>query len=215
MPDFSFASVAAQYYTEKQYAAIRKTTIGIAGAGGLGSNCAVCLVRSGFEKFVIADFDIVEASNLNRQAYGHGDIGKPKVTCLEESLRRINPGISVEARQVKLDTENAVTIYGPCDVVIEAFDKAENKAWFVNLFLPTARLVVSASGIAGHGNSDRIATRRVRENFFLIGDGVSGVDSDRRPLSPCVTIAAAKQADAVLSWVLSKTVPASACGDVF
>jgi sulfur carrier protein ThiS adenylyltransferase len=41
-------------------------------------------------------------------------------------------------------------------------------------------------------------------NFFLIGDGTSGVGPDRKPLAPCVNIAAAKQADAVLAWVLSK-----------
>jgi len=204
MSDFSFSSMAAQYYTEKQYAAIRKTVIGIAGAGGLGSNCATILVRSGFEKLVIADFDLVETSNLNRQAYTPQDIGKPKVMCLKESLLRINPQLSIHAHQVTLNDKNSAEIFGPCDVAVEAFDKPENKAWFVNLFLASEKLVVSASGVAGFGNSDRIVTRRVRDNFFLIGDSPSGVGRDLRPLSPCVSIAAAKQADAVLAWVLSK-----------
>jgi sulfur carrier protein ThiS adenylyltransferase len=206
---FSFSSVISRYFTEKQYAAIRDTTVGIAGAGGLGSNCATMLVRSGFEKFVIADFDVVELSNLNRQAYTADDIGKPKVLCLKKSLERINPGLSVDARQVTLDPHNAMAIFGPCDVVVEAFDKAENKAWLVNLFLPTEKLIVSASGLAGYGNSDRIVTRRVRDNFFLIGDGSSAAGPDRKPLAPCVNIAAAKQADAVLSWVLSSLLPAA------
>jgi sulfur carrier protein ThiS adenylyltransferase len=204
MLDFSFSTVAASYYTERQYAAIRLTTIGIAGAGGLGSNCATYLVRSGFEKFVIADFDVVEISNLNRQAYVPADIGKPKVLCLKESLTRINPRLYIEAHQVILNPGNAAEIFESCDVVVEAFDKPENKAWFVNLFIASAKLVVSASGLAGYGNSDRIVTRRVRDNFYLIGDGTSGVEADRKPLAPCVNIAAAKQADAVLTWVLSK-----------
>jgi sulfur carrier protein ThiS adenylyltransferase len=63
MADFNFYSVAKNYYTDEQYAKIRGVRIGIAGAGGLGSNCAINLVRSGFEDFVIADFDVVEASN--------------------------------------------------------------------------------------------------------------------------------------------------------
>jgi sulfur carrier protein ThiS adenylyltransferase len=207
MSDFSFSSVARQYYTEKQLTAIRGTTIGIAGAGGLGSNCATMLVRSGFEKFVIADFDVVELSNLNRQAYVPDDIGKPKVLCLKESLTRINPGLSIAALQVTLDPANAEKIFASCDVLVEAFDKPENKAWFVNLFLASSKLVVSASGLAGFGNSDRIVTRQVRDNFFLIGDGTSAVEADRKPLSPCVNIAAAKQADAVLAWVLSGSGP--------
>ena len=45
--------------------------IGIAGAGGLGSNCAMALVRSGITKLIIADFDSVDESNLNRQFYFH------------------------------------------------------------------------------------------------------------------------------------------------
>jgi sulfur carrier protein ThiS adenylyltransferase len=202
---FSFSSVISRYFTKEQLEAIRTTTIGIAGAGGLGSNCANILVRSGFEKFVIADFDIVEPSNLNRQAYLPHDIGKPKVMCLKASLAMINPQLSIHAHQVTLDEKNAAGIFGHCDVVVEAFDKPQNKAWFVNLFLASEKLVVSASGLAGFGNSDRIVTRRVRDNFFLIGDSTSGVGRYLRPLSPCVTIAAAKQADAVLAWVLSKS----------
>jgi sulfur carrier protein ThiS adenylyltransferase len=201
---FSFSAVISRYFTEKQYGAIRATTVGIAGAGGLGSNCAMCLVRSGFEKLVIADFDVVESSNLNRQAYVPENIGKPKVACLKESLTGINTGLRVESHQVRLDEKNAARIFGSCQVVVEAFDKPENKAWLVNLFLPSGKLVVSASGLAGFGNSDRIVTRRIRDNFFLIGDGASGVGEGKLPLSPCVNIAAAKQADAVLAWVLSR-----------
>ena len=53
--------------------------VGIAGAGGLGSNCAHALVRSGLGSLVIADFDTVELSNLNRQFYFHDQLGKIKV----------------------------------------------------------------------------------------------------------------------------------------
>ena len=206
MDDFSFAGVGSAYFTEKQYAAIRSARIGIAGLGGLGSNCAINLVRCGFEKFIIADFDVVEPSNLNRQAYLPGHIGLPKVNCMQEMLKQINPGCSVVKHQIRVDASNAPRIFETCDVVVEAFDTPECKAMLVNLFLDSQKLVVSASGLAGFGNSDRILTRKIRENFYCIGDGVSGVGKDMKLLAPCVSIAAAKQADVVLEWVLSKKV---------
>jgi sulfur carrier protein ThiS adenylyltransferase len=203
MADFSFGAVCGRYFSKKQYAAIRAATIGIAGAGGLGSNCAMHLVRSGFEKFIIADFDVVELSNLNRQAYIPQHVGRPKVNCLQELLQQINPGCSVEKHLIKVDASNAPGFFGPCDVVVEAFDTPECKAMIVNAFVDTGKLVVSASGLGGFGNSDRIVTRKVRDNFYCIGDGESGVDENMPPLAPCVGIAAAKQADVVLEWVLA------------
>lgn len=204
MANFTFCDVCEKYFSPAQYAAIRATIIGIAGAGGLGSNCATMLVRCGFEKFVIADFDVVETSNLNRQAYYPEHIGQYKAECLSQQLAKINPAVQIAVHTIKLDNKNAVDVYSPCDVVVEAFDKPENKAWFVTLFIGTSKLVVSASGLAGYGNSDRIITRKIHDNFYLIGDGTSGVGGELKPLSPGVNIAAAKEADVVLEWVLSK-----------
>jgi sulfur carrier protein ThiS adenylyltransferase len=202
---FDFSSVAKKYYTKEQYAAVRGAHIGIAGAGGLGSNCAVCLARSGFERFTIVDFDVVEESNLNRQTYNYRHIGKPKVECLNEVLRDINPAIVVDRRQLKLNEENIVNVYKNCDVIIEAFDKADCKAMLARAFLPLGKFIVSVSGIGGTGNADAIKTRKVKRNYFLIGDGVSGVGADVKPYAPRVVVAAAKQADVVLSWVLGRT----------
>ena len=63
--------------------------IGIAGAGGLGSNVAVNLVRTGVKKLKIVDFDVVDESNLNRQFYFMDQVGRPKVEALRENLLRI------------------------------------------------------------------------------------------------------------------------------
>jgi sulfur carrier protein ThiS adenylyltransferase len=203
MSEFSFRSVCSRYFSKEHCSAICSATIGIAGAGGLGSNCTINLVRCGFEKFIIADFDTVELSNLNRQAYLPEHIGLPKVDCLKDQLLKINPACSVDAKQITLNETNALTVFGSCDVVVEAFDSPECKAMIANIFVDTGRLVVSASGLAGFGNSDRIKTRKVRDNFYLIGDGASGVNGKMKPLAPCVSIAAAKQADVVLEWVLA------------
>jgi sulfur carrier protein ThiS adenylyltransferase len=202
--DFTFHAVAKNYYTDEQYAKIRGTRIGIAGAGGLGSNCAINLVRCGFEDFVIADFDVVEVSNLNRQAYSVCHIGRPKVECLSELMRAINPGCFVRPVRERVDEGTIAALFEDCRVVVEAFDKAECKAMLAQAFMGSSKLVVSVSGIGGFGNSDRIVTRKIRDNYFLIGDGVSGVGNSFKPYAPCVNIAAAKQADVVLSWVIGQ-----------
>ena len=59
----------ARYFTEQQLEKIRKTRVFVAGCGGLGSNVAYLLVRSGFRKLTLVDFDTVDASNLNRQFF--------------------------------------------------------------------------------------------------------------------------------------------------
>ncbi len=202
MTDFNFYSVGKNYYTDEQYAKIRGTRIGIAGAGGLGSNCAINLVRCGFEDFVIVDFDLVELSNLNRQAYTVCHIGRPKVECLGELMRAINPGCTVRLVQKRADEGTIAALFENCRVIVEAFDKAECKAMLSQAFMGSSKLVVSVSGIGGFGNSDRIVTKKIRDNYFLIGDETSGVGDGVKPYAPCVNIAAAKQADVVLSWVI-------------
>lgn len=202
MTDFNFYSVGKNYYTDEQYAKIRGTRIGIAGAGGLGSNCAINLVRCGFEDFVIVDFDLVELSNLNRQAYTVCHIGRPKVECLGELMRAINPGCTVRLVQKRADEGTIAALFENCRVIVEAFDKAECKAMLSQAFMGISKLVVSVSGIGGFGNSDRIVTKKIRDNYFLIGDETSGVGDGVKPYAPCVNIAAAKQADVVLSWVI-------------
>lgn len=204
MPGFDFAPVTDAYFTGEQTDRIRRVHIGIAGAGGLGSNCAAHLVRSGFEKFTVADFDTVERTNLNRQFYFADQVGRPKVECLKENLRRINPAVSVNACRVRLTVDSMRSLFEPCGVVVEAFDGATDKASLVSTFAPTGKLVVSASGLAGIGNSDRIRTRALGDRVFVVGDETSSVDDGVRPHAPRVAVAAAKMADIVLEWVLSR-----------
>lgn len=200
---FDFSQVVQSYYTPDQLSKIRSAKIGIAGAGGLGSNCALALVRSGFEKFVIADFDVVTLSNLNRQQYFSEDIGKSKVNCLETLLSKINPAAKCEVNNTRITNDNAENIFAECQCVVEAFDNAESKAMLAEEYISTGKLLVSVSGLGGYGSTDRIITKKIRENFYLIGDGVSEIGSNVKPFAPCVMIAAAKQADVVLEWVLN------------
>ena len=75
---------------------LRDSSVGIAGAGGLGSNVAVSLARSGIGRLVIVDFDSVEECNLNRQYYFRDQIDMVKVEALKENINRIDESIKVE-----------------------------------------------------------------------------------------------------------------------
>ncbi|MFA5159844.1 MAG: sulfur carrier protein ThiS adenylyltransferase ThiF [Candidatus Omnitrophota bacterium] len=185
---------------ETRLAKIEKAKIGIAGAGGLGSNCAACLVRAGFKHLMIADFDHIEASNLDRQFYFEDQVGMKKVEALRTNLRRINPLLELQMLPVKLDRTNVREIFRGCDVVVECLDRAEVKSMLVSELLPSGKLIVSASGLGGFGSSDNIKIHRLKKNLILIGDLTS--DIEKTPaLSPRVSIAAAKQADVVLEFV--------------
>lgn len=194
----------AVYLGEERLKFIQSVTVGIAGAGGLGSNTAMHLVRSGFKKFVLVDYDRVDPSNLNRQAYRLDQIGHLKVMALAKNLKAINPDLDLDLRNITVSSDNAEALFMRCDVVVEAFDGPSFKKMLVETFLPTDKLVVSASGMGGTGNTDSMRTRKVRENFYLIGDMETECSMEQPPLSPKVAIAAAKQADVVLDYYLEK-----------
>jgi sulfur carrier protein ThiS adenylyltransferase len=194
----------AAHIGKENLARLQSVKIGIAGCGGLGSNCAMHLVRSGFTRFVLVDFDRVEFSNLNRQAFFSVQVGEYKAEALAANMRAVNPELELEVYVERVDVVRIKRLFGECDAVVEAFDRAAAKKRLVEALLPLGRLVVSASGIGGCGDGDALATRKVRDNFYLIGDGVTECSLDTPPLSPRVGIAAAKQADVVLAHFLGQ-----------
>ncbi len=198
----SFDEVNRRFYSDEEREKIASLTIGIAGSGGLGSNCAMMLVRAGFTKFVLVDFDVVEASNLNRQFYFADQIGQTKVETLAENLKRINFDVTLKTHVTRVTKENISEIFGGCDIVVEAFDDPESKADLTTHYLTQKTPYVCVSGIAGFGNVDRIVVREIGTNSWLVGDGSSGIDK-APPLSPAVMVAAGKEADIVLTAALT------------
>ncbi len=179
--------------------------VGIAGAGGLGSNCAMHLVRSGIRRLVIADFDTVSTGNLNRQFFFADQVGRPKVEALRENLLRIAPDLELELYCCRVDEENAGRIFAHCEPVVEAFDDAAAKRLLINLMLRAGKTVVAASGIAGWGRSGDMRLQQVGRRLYLVGDGESAVDDGAgacHPTSPRVGLAAAMQANTVMALLL-------------
>lgn len=197
-----FENGLLNYIKREQLIKLQKVKIGVAGAGGLGSNCTFNLVRSGFKKFKILDFDVVEPSNLNRQFFFLDQVNMPKVEALKENLKRINPDVEVEGIFKKITKENVKDMFCDCDVVVEAFDKVKYKKIIVENFLTSDKLLVCVSGLAGWGNSDDIRVKKVRDKFYMIGDFLTEAGENLPPISPRVNIAAAKQADVILDYFL-------------
>lgn len=95
----------------------------VVGVGGLGCPALLYLVAAGVGCIGIADFDVVELSNLHRQIlYQAGDVGKPKVDVAAECLLRLNPDLRVIVFREAIGTENALEIFSGFDIVVDGSD---------------------------------------------------------------------------------------------
>lgn len=180
-------------------------TVGIAGCGGLGSNCAVALARAGVGRLIIADFDVIETSNLNRQYFFYDQIGLSKAETLKSNINRINPEVMVESHQVMLNEQNIQEIYKDCDVIVEAFDKAEMKEMIIKsaaMHFPDKYLVMGM-GVAGWGKNNIISEKRY-DKLVICGDGLLETSDDAPPIAPKVGIVSNMQANAVLEILLGE-----------
>lgn len=193
-------------HTPGVHAILKRSAVGIAGLGGLGSAIAIALARIGVGRLVLADFDVVEPSNLNRQQYFIDQIGMPKAEALASNLARINPYVIVESHLVRLTPENVPVIYRDVQVMVEAFDAADQKAMLVESFCrarPETPMVL-ATGVAGHMPSNTITTRKVGRNLVVVGDLVTAAAPGTGLMAPRVGVAAHHQANAVLRLLLGE-----------
>ena len=187
---------------------LQHTAVGIAGCGGLGSNIAHMLTRSGIGKLILADFDTVVMSNLNRQFFFIDDLGKNKVDALEQNLKKINPYIQIEKNNTKITSENLFNIFQDTLIIVEAFDQVSQKTMILDSFLEKNdknRFLVSASGMGGIESSNLIRTTKFGKNVYLCGDFFN--DSSLGLMASRVSIVAAHQANMVLRIIAEKPTP--------
>lgn len=176
----------------------------IAGAGGLGSNIAIGLARSGVGHLTLIDFDVVDFSNLNRQQYKLSQIGMPKVMALRENILEMNPFINITIHQVKVTNENVAELFADADVMVEAFDVPDAKAMLLRTSEATYpnKPLVMGNGMAGLHSSNTIQTKKFRKNVYIAGDqtnpGKEGLMAGR------VMIAAGHQVNMILQLLLSQ-----------
>ncbi|QNM05947.1 sulfur carrier protein ThiS adenylyltransferase ThiF [Qiania dongpingensis] len=188
---------------------LREATVGIAGLGGLGSHIAIMLARSFVGHLLLVDFDRVDVSNLNRQAYGISHLGMEKTKALSQIIKGINPYLDVKIHTVRVDRENAGPLFEECPIVCEAFDRPEEKAMLVNTLLEKCpdTVVISGSGMAGYGSGNEIRAKKVMRRLYLCGDGKTDIADGIGLMAPRVNICAGQQANMAVRLILGEPMP--------
>ena len=114
--------------SREEQAALGQKTVAIVGCGGLGGYLAEFLGRLGVGCLRLIDGDCFEESNLNRQLSAERPLlGQNKALCTAARLRRIHPDIRAEAYDVFLTAENAATLLGGCDAVLDGLDSVAGR----------------------------------------------------------------------------------------
>ncbi|EPY2303472.1 thiamine biosynthesis protein ThiF [Clostridium sporogenes] len=203
-PQDEFESLMCARHTPHVFEKVKASKVAIAGLGGLGSNIAVNLARTGIGHLHLIDFDIVEPSNLNRQQYKIKHLGLYKTEALRNEIEEINPFIKITINTVKVTEKNIQSLFKNEDIICEAFDNPTAKAMLVNTLLEYYPLkkIISASGMAGHESSNTIVTKKVTDNFYLCGDGTTAAMVGRGLMAPRVSICAGHQSNMVLRLIL-------------
>jgi adenylyltransferase/sulfurtransferase len=102
---------------------LKRSSVLIVGAGGLGIPAAVYLAAAGVGRIGVIDEDVVEKSNLHRQTiYSELDLGRPKARVAGERLRSVNPHVAIEPHEARLTSANAMGLLKGYDVVIDCTD---------------------------------------------------------------------------------------------
>ena len=182
---------------------LRNSVVGIAGAGGLGSNAAFSLARAGIGTLIIADFDKIEPSNLNRHQYFIEQIGRPKVEALLENLRKINPWSKYEIHNLEINDDNISEIFADAEILVEAFDMAEMKKMLIESWISQfpKRPIIAASGLAGFGKNEILHSRKIG-SLYICGDEDTEVEEGISPMAPRVGIVSNMQANLVLELLV-------------
>lgn len=202
------AALAARHGRERQEK-FSAAAVAVCGLGGLGSNIAIALARAGVGRLILIDFDRVDVTNLHRQQYKAGQVGRYKAEALAENLREIAPYIQLEPHTAPIEPANAPALLAGAEVVCEAFDDPVCKSMLTDVVLeqlPDA-VLIGASGMAGLGSANRIQTRRVARRFYLCGDGVSAVGEGEGLYASRVMVCAAHQAHMVLRVLAGELEP--------
>lgn len=121
---------------------LKAASVLMIGTGGLGAPTGMYLAAAGIGRLGIVDFDLVEASNLQRQIiHGTADIGRPKIESARDRLHDINPNVEIQTYETRLTSENALELFANYDIVVDGTDN-----------FPTRYLVNDACVISGKPN---------------------------------------------------------------
>src|SRR6266545_4660022 len=121
---------------------LKAASVLMIGTGGLGAPLGMYLAAAGVGRIGIVDFDVVEASNLQRQIiHGTKDVGRRKIESARDRLRDINPHIEIETHEARLTSQNALGLFRNYDIIVDGTDN-----------FPTRYLVNDACVLSGKPN---------------------------------------------------------------
>lgn len=142
---------------------IKDKKILIFGVGGVGSAAFESLLRTGFSKFVLVDFDTVSASNLNRQLlYFYNDIGKNKVEIARNYAKMINPEVDIEIHCCKAQDYNFDT---HVDYVIDAIDDIDGKLFVAQKCIENNVPFIVSLGMANRFDPSKVCVTTLNKTF--------------------------------------------------
>lgn len=127
---------------------IKNTTVAVIGLGGVGGYAVECLIRSGIEKIIILDYDIIDVSNLNRQIISTtSNVKNYKVDEWTKRIKEINPNTIVTSLNMKLDLTNIDKLFTlKFDYLIDAIDDIKIKEEIIKRCLTSHIKIISSMG---------------------------------------------------------------------
>ena len=146
---------------EDNFNKLQDKVIAVFGLGGVGGTALEALARTGFQHFIIIDFDKVDASNLNRQIlYTSKDIGKDKVEAANERLLAINPDIDVKAFKGKAQEFD---FNQKLDFVVDAIDDVEGKLYILQKCKENNISTIMSLGMANRFNPEQVRVMKLNQ----------------------------------------------------
>jgi tRNA A37 threonylcarbamoyladenosine dehydratase len=138
---------------------LRTATVAIFGLGGVGGHAAEAIVRAGVGNVIIADYDRVTSSNINRQILSlESTMGIMKTEAAEQRFRDINPQLKIQTISSRITPDNIATIieFKKPMYAIDAIDEIESKAALIKVFLNNNIPFVSSMGAGSRLDSSKI-----------------------------------------------------------
>ena len=151
---------------------LQNASVTIVGVGGVGGEVAVLLARAGVGRLRLIDFDVVDETNINRQAVAYTNtVGKKKTDVLAEIIKKINPNCLVEAISKRLTKENVGELLGDF-FVVDAIDSVQDKVELIDYATKNNLQIISAMGA---GNRFDYPYFKVVDIYKTSNDGLAKV----------------------------------------
>ena len=147
---------------------IKSKTILIIGLGGVGGYALESIVRSGIEKVIIVDYDIIDETNLNRQILAiSNNIGRKKVDEAEARVKQINPNCKVIKIDKKIMSDNINVLFEEkIDYIIDACDTVETKKELIRQSLKRKIKLISSMGTGNKLNPSKLEIIDIRKTSY-------------------------------------------------